>query len=264
MQGSMVAAAVCAAAAAAHADPARDDAPRDPPSADVIEDPSHGSTRLQEVDPQGAFDRLDRLGAAYLDRGRFADAIAVRRAQIELDGAHPQVCVWQAEIARATLVIGSAADRVAEILGLVSVYRSLGAAGALPEPERAACRDVAATLSGQLARAYHAEATCVGYVEMIGHAASLYAAHLDAFPDAVDHRDTRYWSAELSWLRAERGDAAGWAAAARAFTACATDRRDTDDARRWACASAAIRAAVNAAIPDRQIRSRRPRPSVRG
>jgi hypothetical protein len=85
------------------------------------------------------------------------------------------------------------------------------------------CRDKAAAMAGELARAYHAEGVRTESVETLGYAERLYAAYLGAFPDAADFAQTQYFRAELLWSRAEMEPrpemkATRWANAAAAFT----------------------------------------------
>lgn len=86
-----------------------------------------------------------------------------------------------------------------------------------------ACREAAADMSGQLARAYHQEAVKTQNLAYFGYADRLYRAYLGAFRDAADFADTRYFHAELGWAGAELSQTPGlaaqrWQDVANAFT----------------------------------------------
>ena len=176
--------------------------------------------RLERKDP---FAMFAMLGDLYLDQGKYDKAIYVFRTLLERQPDSAQVCAWQHAIARATLPGGTTADKVKEIEQLVRLYTALRDRHGLPAGEAAECRDAAAEMSGQLARAYHQEAVKIQNPEHLGHADRLYRAYLGAFRDAADFAETRYFHAELLWVRAERERtprlaAQAWEDAANAFT----------------------------------------------
>src|SRR6185503_2055704 len=85
------------------------------------------------------------------------------------------------------------------------------------------CRDNAAAMSGELARAYHSESAKTKNSETLQYAERLYKIYLDGFPDAPDYAQTQYFWAELIWSRAEneknpRLQTELWENAANAFT----------------------------------------------
>ncbi len=181
---------------------------------------------FQRVDDKDAYGMLATLGDLYLDQGKYGGAIFVFRALLEAQPRSAQVCAWQHAIARATLATGTTDDKVHEIEELVRLYTALRDHQALPAGEAAECREAAADMSGQLARAYHQEAVKTKDLRSIGYADRLYRAYLGAFRDAPDFAETQYFHAELSWVGAELtatpgGDALAtqkWEAAAKAFT----------------------------------------------
>src|SRR5262249_30190098 len=138
-------------------------------------------------------------------------------------------------------------DQIHEIENLVKLYSTLQSHEVLPVAEITDCRDSAAELSGQLARAYHQEAVKTLNPELFGHADRLYRAYLGAFTSAPDYGETMFWHAELLWARAEIGDknprlhAQLWQDAALAYTA-AIDSKKLDAAQVKTAADAAMQA----------------------
>jgi tetratricopeptide (TPR) repeat protein len=175
------------------------------------------------IEPKQPLELFATLGGLYLDQGKYDKAIYVFRTLIEAEPRSAQVCAWQHAIARATLAAGTNGDKVQAIEQLVRLYTTLRDHHGLPAGEAAECHDAAAEMSGQLARAYHQEAVKTQNLEHLGHADRLYRVYLGAFGDAADFAETRYFHAELLWVRAElehtpRLATQRWEDAANAFT----------------------------------------------
>lgn len=159
-----------------------------------------------------------------MDQGKYDKAIFVFRALIQAQPKSANVCAWQHAVARAMLVIVTTGDKVREIEQLVRLYTALRDRRALPAGEAAECREAAAEMSGQLARAYHQEAVKAADLAYFGYADRVYRAYLGAFRDAADFADTQYFHSELGWAGAElarpsRLAAQNWQDVANAFTA---------------------------------------------
>lgn len=179
---------------------------------------------FQRIDAKDPYGMLARLGDLYLDQGKYDKAIFVFRALIQAQPSSASVCAWQHAVARAMLVTGTTGDKVREIEQLVRLYAALRDRRALPAGVAAECREAAADMSGQLARAYHQEAVKTADLAYFGYADRLYRAYLGAFRDAADFADTQYFHAELGWAGAElarpsRLAAQKWQDVANAFTA---------------------------------------------
>ncbi|HEU0033334.1 MAG TPA: tetratricopeptide repeat protein [Kofleriaceae bacterium] len=176
------------------------------------------------VDAARKHDMLATLGDLYLDQGKVDKAIFVFRQLMTEQPTSKQVCLWQHSIARAMLTVPAAdADtKVKEIEGLVKLYGALRDRKTFPKAELAECRDAAAEMSGQLARAYHQEGYKTKNAELLGRAHRLYRAYLGKFQDAPDYAETQYFAAELGWIYAEletkpRIAVEKWEDTARAF-----------------------------------------------
>lgn len=176
---------------------------------------------FQKLEAKAAFDMLAMLADLYGDQGKNDKAIATYRELMRKQPASPHVCEWQHSVARAMLTVGATEDKLHEIEELVRLYSAVGKR--LPKAEAIDCRDSAAEMAGQLARAYHQEAAKTKNPELAAAARRLYKAYLGAFGDGPDAAETRYWAAELSWLVADlerepRRASLRWEDAARAFT----------------------------------------------
>jgi tetratricopeptide (TPR) repeat protein len=170
-------------------------------------------------------DMLQSLADHYLDQGKAEKAIYVLRELMTERPTSKHVCRWEHDVARAMLTVpnASADDRVGEIEKLVKLYAALRAKQVLPKAEAIECREAAAEMSGQLARAYHQEGAKTKNSELLRLAGRLYRAYLGGFADAKDHAETQYFHAELAWLFAEletdkRRATQKWDDAAKAFT----------------------------------------------
>jgi hypothetical protein len=201
------------------------------------------------------------LADHYLEQGKSAKAIVALQDLMKRAPKHKHVCLWQYNVAQATLSLPGAtnADRVTEIEHLVRVHDAVAGAGTLPKAEAGECRDNAAAMSGDHARAFHAELAKTQDPATLAHADRLYRRYLDAFPAAPDHPQTQYFHAELLWSRAlatqdARRATELWERAASAFTRVVQAGK-VDPAMRKEAAYAAVLGWKNALDVD-------PRPKV--
>ena len=172
-------------------------------------------------DRRRALEMLATLADLYLERGKNAHAVHAYQELMRRAPTHADACVWQYNIARATLTMPAAAV-VREVENLVRLYAAVHRK--LPAAAARECHDHAAAMSGELARAYHSEYAQTQNPATLVHAQKLYRAYLAAFPRARDHGETQYFHAELLWARATvepqpRLQTALWEEAATAFTA---------------------------------------------
>src|SRR5882724_4721524 len=168
---------------------------------------------------------LEILADLYLAQGKSDKAIYVYQELMKQAPTNKNVCLWQYNIAHATLSMTGAqnADKVKEIENLVRLWGALKGKKTLPSSEAQECHDNAAAMSGELARAYHSESSKTKNPETLAYAEKLYKVYLEVFPDAEDYAQTQYFYAELIWSRAEseknpRLQTEMWENAAVAFT----------------------------------------------
>lgn len=215
------------------------------------------------VDGASALDLQQQLAERYLEQGQSAKAIVTFQDLMKRAPAHRSVCRWQHGVAQATLSLPGAtnADRVTEIERLVRVHAALAAGEARPRAEADACRDDAAAMAGDHARAFHAEHAKTKDPATLAHADRLYRIYLGGFPDAPEHPQAQYFHAELLWSRAlaaprarPRAAAELWERAAEAFTRVAQAGK-VDPPTRKEAAYAAVLGWKNALEVD-------PRPAV--
>jgi len=180
---------------------------------------------FQRVDQKYAFDMLSILADLYLEQGKSDKAIYVYQELMRTAPTNKNVCLWQYNVAHATLSMGGATnnDKVKEIENLVKLWGALKGKKVLPQSEASECHDNAAAMSGELARAYHSESAKTKNPETLAYAEKLYKVYLEVFPDAADYAQTQYFYAELIWSRAEneknpRMQTEMWENAAIAFT----------------------------------------------
>jgi tetratricopeptide (TPR) repeat protein len=180
---------------------------------------------FQRVDQKYAFDMLEILADLYLAQGKSDKAIYVYQELMKQAPTNKNVCLWQYNVAHATLSMTGAqnADKVKEIENLVRLWGVLKGKKTLPASEAQECHDNAAAMSGELARAYHSESSKTKNPETLAYADKLYKVYLQIFPDAEDYAQTQYFYAELLWSRAESEKTARlqtelWENAAVAFT----------------------------------------------
>jgi len=216
---------------------------------------------FRRVDREDAFEMLELLADLYQKQGKHDRAIAAYHELMTLAPTHKNVCLWQSEIVHAALwnVAGNG-EAVEQVVRLVRLSRSLATAQALPAAELKACHDRAAAISGELARAYHVESVKAESGDPSARAERLYEVYLDAFPDADDFADTKYFYAELLWSRAEsnwspRHGAERWERVATVFTSL-VELPTLDARRRQEAAQAAVLAWKNAGELKRGARQR--------
>jgi tetratricopeptide (TPR) repeat protein len=180
---------------------------------------------FQRVDQKYAFDMLEILADLYLSQGKSDKAIYVYQDLMKQAPTHKNVCLWQYNVAHATLSMVGAqnSDKVKQIENLVRLWGALKGKQVLPQSEAQECHDNAAAMSGELARAYHSESAKTKNPETLAYAEKLYKIYLQVFPDAEDFAQTQYFYAELIWSRAEseknpRLSTEMWENAALAFT----------------------------------------------
>ena len=180
---------------------------------------------FQRVDQKYAFDMLEILADLYLSQGKSDKAIYVYQELMKQAPTHKNVCLWQYNVAHATLSMVGAqnGDKVKQIENLVRMWGALKGKKVLPQSEAQECHDNAAAMSGELARAYHSESAKTKNPETLAYAEKLYKIYLQVFPDAEDFAQTQYFYAELVWSRAEseknpRLSTELWENAALAFT----------------------------------------------
>jgi TolA-binding protein len=160
---------------------------------------------FKRVDASGALEMFETLAGFYMDQGKSDKAIYSYRELMKLSPKHVNVCLWQYEVAHSMLTLPGATnvDRVREITDLNRLYTALSAK-LLPATQASECRDNAAAMSGELARAFHGEYAKTYSNDSFTAASKLYAVYLAAFPDAADAPTSAYYRADLLWARAER------------------------------------------------------------
>ena len=216
---------------------------------------------LAKLDADRAPALYATLADLYLEQGKVEPAIYALRQLIAKAPGDPAVCRWQADVARATLALPGATvdDRAAEIVRVARLYGALAGRGGLPADALAACKDDAAALTGELARAWHAEGAKAKDPALLAAADALYDAYLAQFAAAADAGETAYYRAELAWLRADlepdaRARTQRWQDAGAQFTAVVRAGAVTPHLRQVS-ADAAVRAYKNALDVD-------PRPTL--
>jgi tetratricopeptide (TPR) repeat protein len=150
---------------------------------------------FQRIDRAFAFEMLATLGDVLVETVKYDQACAVFAQLIALAPADPRACLWQYNIAHSELLVrvSPTTETVTEIEKLVRASRA----------GQTECRDNAAAMSSELARAYHAEAAQTKNATTMGYALRLYKAYVDAFPGAADFAQTKYYYAEALWSTAE-------------------------------------------------------------
>ena len=204
---------------------------------------------FRRVDRPGALTMLGALADLYVEQGKADRAIYALRELMHEQPTSAHVCEWETTVTREMPIAGTRADVVHEVERLVKLERGVGAK--LPKAEAQDCRDAAAEISGQLARAYHQEAVKTQNLELVAAADALYRAYLGAFPDAPDYAETQYFHAELAWTRADmtKTQPRLWEAAAEAFTD-AVKTGKLDPALTKVAADAAMQAWMHALAVD--------------
>ncbi len=189
---------------------------------------------FHKIDAAAAPGMMERLAELYVEHGKSDQAIFAFRQLIKEAPSSPRVCTWQHEIAVEMLATSGAGltAKVDEIERLVKLHGALSATRALPAAEARECRDNAAAMAGELARAFHSESSKTFDPAVVAAADRLYGAYLNGFPGAADWGETAYFRAELAWARADRELDARlatqrWEEAAAAFTRVVRSKRVT-------------------------------------
>src|SRR5262249_36165757 len=120
----------------------------------AIGQPEKALVVFQRVDAKAAVDSLQVLAEMYIAAGSIDKAIAGYR---QLAREPNRACRAQYDVAHAMLWMPSAtnADKIAEIESLARLARTIAAG----DPEADDCPDNALAMTGELARAFHNEAT---------------------------------------------------------------------------------------------------------
>lgn len=215
-----------------------------------------GWAMFQKLDAASAPAMFEQLAEIYVEQGKTDRSVFALRQLIKEVPKSPRVCAWQHDIAVSMLTTPGAtvADKVEEIERLVKLHGALAAARTLPASALRECRDDAAAMSGEMARAFHSEADKTQDPALAALALRLYDAYIAGFPGAADLGETMYYRAELGWMAAAREPDARkasllWASTARAFTAV-VKRGKVDPALLAESASAAIDGWRNATAVD--------------
>lgn len=216
---------------------------------------------FRRVDSANAYGMLDQLSDVYMAEGKADKAIYVLRQLMHDEPRDAKVCQWQQNVAREMLTMPNKGDQIHEIEELVRLYVALKDKKVLPAGELSECRDSAAEMSGQLARAYHQEAVKTQNAELVGYSDKLYRAYLSGFAGAPDYAETQYFHAELAWVRADmekkspRLQTQLWEDAAAAFTdVVATGKLDKGLVK--VSADAAMQAWMRALAVDPRVHDR--------
>ncbi len=211
---------------------------------------------FKRVANAGAFDMFETLAGFYMEQGKSDKAIYAFRELMKLSPRHANVCQWQYEVAHSMLTLPGATnvDKVREIVDLNRLYTALAGKQVLPAAQATDCRDNAAAMSGELARAYHNEYAKTYSNESFVAANQLYATYLATFPTATDAPMSAYYRADLLWARAEREKDARlqaelWEQTAVAFTELVTTGK-LDPKRQNEAAFAAVQAYLAAHDSD--------------
>ena len=206
---------------------------------------------FRKLDAGRATSMYELLADLYALQGKSDRAVFAYRQLIAEEPGHPHVCLWEYDVAQALLSTPGVtpAQKIDEVVRLTELWRALRDRKALPAADAGECRDNAAAMTCDLARAYHSESQRTKDVAAMGQADRLYGACLAVFPDADTDGDTQYYAAELRWLRADseadrRAQATRWEQAADAFTGV-VDAGKVDAARMKESAYAAVLAWKN-------------------
>ncbi len=149
-----------------------------------------------------SFKMLGFLGAYYMDEGKADKAVYVYHEMMATKPHDPEVCDWQYNVVRATMTVGTNADKVKELSLMVKLYTALKAAKTLAPDKLAECRENSAGVTGELAMLWHQEGLKTLNFTTLGDAESLYKVYLDNFPDADNALTMQVNFSELLWNRA--------------------------------------------------------------
>lgn len=218
--------------------------------------PQKAALAFARVDATASVEMLEKLAGLSADAGKSAHAIFLYQELIKTAPTNRSVCRWQVNVATATIAwpTANAADKMREVENLVRLHIALEKAKTLPAQEAQECRERAARMSTELARALQVQSVATKDDPTFGYSERLYKVHAEAFPD--DAAPTAY--ADLLWSRAEaernmRLKPERWTAAADAYVDLA--RTATDPQRVREAAAQAVLAWKKALAVD-------PRPAV--
>ncbi len=175
----------------------------------------------------GAPDLLARVADAYLDMGKFDQAIALYDAMIAAQPRSPALCTWSLAAARAGLTLPSLEQRVQRVASFAKLLAHVRKTKLLAPPALTRCETDGEELVRMLAQVFHQEGMKTLNSATLQAAQQLYEVYFGAqFTGAAQASQMRYYYAELLWSRAEHernarlaGDL--WAGAALAFSEAA-------------------------------------------
>ena len=218
--------------------------------------PQKAALAFARVDATASLEMLEKLAGLSADAGKADHAIFLYQELIKAAPTNRKVCRWQVNVATGMIAWPTAngADKMREVENLVKLYLALDKAKTLPAQEAKECRESAAKMSSELARALQVQSIATKDDPTFGYSERLYKAHAEAFPDEA--APTAY--ADLLWSRAEaevkpRLKPERWAAAADAYLDLA--RTVTDPQRVREAAAQSVLAWKKALAVD-------PRPAV--
>jgi len=182
--------------------------------------PNKAALAFARVDAAAVLEMLEALAGLSADAGKQDHTIFLYQELIKTAPTNRKVCRWQVNVATAMLAWPTAngADKMREVENLVKLYIALDKAKTLPAQEAKECRERAATMSSELARALQVQSVATKDEPTFGYSERLYKVHAEAFPD--DAAPAAY--ADLQWSRAEaernaRLKPERWVAAADAY-----------------------------------------------
>ena len=210
---------------------------------------------FRKLDTRGALGLYELYADLLFEQGKSDRAIVVYRDLIATTPGSASVCRWQLRVAESMLVVGRNPQKVEELDRLVRLQGVLARRRGLAAADLAECRDAAAAMAGDLARAWHQEWAKTRSLDSFALADRAYRIYLGAFAAAPEAPQTQYFHAELLWSRAEaetktpRMASQLWEDAAAAFIAV-VDAHKVDKKLLEESARAAVYATVNARTSD--------------
>jgi tetratricopeptide (TPR) repeat protein len=160
---------------------------------------------FKKLDQPAAFWMYELLADLLREHGKAEKAIYVYRDLIGIAPTNRRVCLWQHGVA--DVMLGTSAGNTAkldEIDNLVKLYAALARGKTLPAADLAECKDLAAGMAGDLARAWHSEWSKTYDTATYALADRAYRIYLGTFTGAPDYGSTQFYRAELLWSRADR------------------------------------------------------------
>jgi cellulose synthase operon protein C len=163
---------------------------------------------FKKLDPtdEGQFKLVAALADFYMEAGKSDKAIWTYHYMMKLKPKHAEICDWELNIVRATMMAGTPEDKVKELSNLVNLYtflKGLKGKEAPPSGNLQDCHDNAAGITAELAMLWHAEGMKTLNQKTLDLAGMLYSVYLENFPDAENAPDIQYNVAELRWRAAE-------------------------------------------------------------